>query len=205
MVTNARGRSKGKQARPRQNKAQVGLPARRQALKLVTMVLGKSQPFTVQHDSDGISTGNPGLTTRDMALARNIALTTLRHRGELDAILAKIYERGMPGRSGNLHAILLTAACQVLFMDVANHAAVDLAVRLARYDRHARHHAGLANAGLRRIAREGADMLAALDGPRLNTPDWLWTTWCTNWGEETAHKIAVAHMRRTNARYHAGE
>lgn len=195
MVTGNKVRHKDKSSRPRQNKAQVGLPARRHALKLVSGVLAKSQVFTEKDDQADLGKGTPGLTSRDMALARNIALTTLRHMGELNAVLTQVYERGLPKKSGDLHAILLTAACQILFMDVANHAAVDLAIRLARYDRHARHHAGLANAGLRRIAREGADMIAALDSARLNSPDWLWNSWCKTWDEPTAREIALAHAR----------
>ncbi len=194
MVSGKSDARKGRPARPKQNRAQVGLPARRQALGLVAQVLGKSRSFSDPLDSTVTTKKDPGLTTRDMALARNIALTTLRHLGELNAVLERVYARGLPARSGELRAILLTASCQILFMDVANHAAVDLAVRLAKYDRHARHHAGLVNAGLRRIAKEGADLLSGADAPKLNTPDWLWQTWCQAWGEETARKIAAAHM-----------
>ncbi|MBZ0215190.1 MAG: hypothetical protein K8F25_01430, partial [Fimbriimonadaceae bacterium] len=194
MVTKNKGLRKEKSARPRQNKAQVGLPARRHALGLVARVLSKSQTFTDHDDVADAVKGTPGLTARDMALARNIALLTLRHLGELNAVLGKIYDRGLPKKSGDLHAILLTAACQILFMDVANHAAVDLAVRLARYDRHARHHSGLANAGLRRIVREGRDLLRDIDSLKVNVPDWLWQSWSDAWGEETARAIAAAHI-----------
>ena len=39
---------------------------------------------------------------------------------------------------------------------------------------------------LRRVAREGKDRLAQQDAARLNTPDWLWQSWTTAYGEETA-------------------
>jgi 16S rRNA (cytosine967-C5)-methyltransferase len=45
---------------------------------------------------------------------------------------------------------------------------------------------------LRRIAAEGRDILNSLDGPRLNTPDWLWTSWTEAWGRSKPAAIAGA-------------
>ena len=50
--------------------------------------------------------------------------------------------------------------------------------------------AAMANAVLRRVATAGAAALADLDGPRLDTPAWMWTSW----GAE-ARAIATAHQR----------
>ena len=74
-----------------------------------------------------------------------------------------------------------------------DHAAVDLAVRSARADRHATHFAGLINAVLRRIARQGRERLAALDPDRLDTPAWLLQRWIAAYGEDTARAITHAH------------
>ena len=65
--------------------------------------------------------------------------------------------------------------------------------RLATRDPKAKHFKPLINAVLRRVAREGADAIAAQDAARLNTPDWLWARWCENYGEETTRAIARAH------------
>ena len=89
----------------------------------------------------------------------------------------------------------MIGAAQILFLEVPDHAAVDLAVRLAREDRKALHFAGLVNAVLRRIAREGADRIAALDAPVLDTPPWLMARWIKTYGEATAHAIAAANGR----------
>jgi 16S rRNA (cytosine967-C5)-methyltransferase len=51
---------------------------------------------------------------------------------------------------------------------------------------------GLANAVLRRLAREGDGLLAAQDAARLNLPDWLWDSWGAAYGEATARAIALA-------------
>ena len=55
-----------------------------------------------------------------------------------------------------------------------DHASVDLSVRLAQADRFASHYSKLINAVLRKLARDGKTMLAAIDAVLLDTPDWLW-------------------------------
>jgi len=60
-------------------------------------------------------------------------------------------------------------------------------------DRHAARFAGLVNAVLRRLTREGANLLTALDGPALDTPEWLLARWTQHYGAATAHAIALAH------------
>ncbi len=57
----------------------------------------------------------------------------------------------------------------------------------------AAHFAGLVNAVLRRVAREGAERLAALDAAVLDTPEWLMARWISAYGAETAHAIAAAN------------
>jgi 16S rRNA (cytosine967-C5)-methyltransferase len=90
---------------------------------------------------------------------------------------------------------LLIGAAQILWLDVADHAAVDLAVRLVQADRRAARFAGLVNAVLRRAAREGAHELAALDTITLDTPDWLLARWVEHYGADTARAIALANAR----------
>jgi 16S rRNA (cytosine967-C5)-methyltransferase len=53
---------------------------------------------------------------------------------------------------------------------------------------------GLANAVLRRAAREGRGLIEVQDAPRLNAPDWLWQSWSEAYGEERARAIAAAHL-----------
>jgi 16S rRNA (cytosine967-C5)-methyltransferase len=77
---------------------------------------------------------------------------------------------------------------------LAPHAAVDGANRLAAADKKAVHFKPLINAALRRIAREGKDVLATQDAERLDTPDWLWQRWCDAYGEDATRAIARAHL-----------
>ena len=77
-------------------------------------------------------------------------------------------------------------------METPAHAAVASTVALAQGRRLAPYR-GLVNAVLRRASREHGD-IAALDAPRLNTPDWLWRSWCEAYGEERCRAIAEAHL-----------
>ena len=47
---------------------------------------------------------------------------------------------------------------------------------------------------LRRVAETGAGILAGLDAPRCNVPDWLWNGWQRAYGEATARRIAAASL-----------
>jgi 16S rRNA (cytosine967-C5)-methyltransferase len=70
---------------------------------------------------------------------------------------------------------------------------VDTAVQLVKDGRLAPY-AGLANAVLRRVAREGHDLAAAIDETRLNTPKWLWLQWVAHYGEDLTRAIGAAHL-----------
>jgi 16S rRNA (cytosine967-C5)-methyltransferase len=77
-------------------------------------------------------------------------------------------------------------------MDVPDHAAVDLSVRLVQSDRRAAKYAGLVNAVLRRCAREGQPLIDEVKSQTLDIPPWLLARWIAHYGESTAKEIAVA-------------
>ena len=124
---------------------------------------------------------------------RAIVATVLRRLGTLRHLLALFLDRGFPGQAPRVETALLLGAAQILFLNVPDHAAVDLSVRLAQADRRAAGFAGLINAVLRRVAREGTGRLAAIDSTALDTPDWLMARWIAAYGEPTARAIAVAN------------
>ena len=70
---------------------------------------------------------------------------------------------GFPPDAPRVETVLLIGAAQILFLDVPDHAAVDLSVRLVQADRRAAKYPGLINAVLRRVARDGKEAMAALD------------------------------------------
>lgn len=131
------------------------------------------------------------LEPRDLGLARMIAGVSMRRYGSIGHLLEGLMAKGMPRKSGPLEAILITAAAQILFLDVPDHAAVDLAVRLARADDRAQAFSGLANAVLRKLAAEKAERLAAVPAD-ADTPSWLMGRWRRAYGEDRAHAITAA-------------
>jgi 16S rRNA (cytosine967-C5)-methyltransferase len=170
----------------------AGLPARAAALAILSDVLRKRRALDVAVDT-ALQHGT--LAPRDAAFARAIAGETLRRFGQLDAVLRHFMVKPpAPHRSGATTEILLAGACELLFLNVAPHAAVDGANRLAQADPKALHFKSLINAVLRRVAQEGRKIIAAQDAARLNTPDWLWERWRAAYGEATAHAIAEAHL-----------
>lgn len=168
-----------------------GLAARRVAADIVSGVLRQKRPLDELLETTELGV----LPERDRALVRTIVATVLRRLGTLRHLFAAMLERGVPRDAPQVEAMLLVGAAQILFLDVADHAAVDLSVRLAQADRVAKRYSGLINAVLRRLAREGKSQLAALDTALLDTPDWLMSRWIAHYGETTARAIAAAHRQ----------
>jgi 16S rRNA (cytosine967-C5)-methyltransferase len=132
------------------------------------------------------------LADRDRALMRRLVATVLRRLGTLGYVLSRLLDRGVPTDAPRAQSALLVGAAQILWMDVPDHAAVDLSVRLVQTDRRAAKYAGLVNAVLRRCAREGAGLLEEVKSQVLNVPPWLLVRWVANYGEATAKQMAHA-------------
>lgn len=158
-------------------------PARRAALAALDGVLRRRR--SLDEAVEG------ALADSDRAFARRLAAATLRRLGQVDALVSACLSGKPP--PGAVADVLRLGAAQLLFMGVAPHAAVDTSVELVRAAGFPGH-AKLVNAVLRRLGREGADMAAAQDAERLNTPAWLWNSWSEAYGAETARAIAAAHL-----------
>jgi 16S rRNA (cytosine967-C5)-methyltransferase len=171
-----------------------GLAARRIAADIIDGVLHRQRALDELLDSAG-NAALAALADRDRALTRALVATVLRRLGTLRHLFGLLLDRGLPSKVPRVETALLLGAAQILFLDVPDHAAVDLSVRLAQEDREAARYAGLVNAVLRRITREGAERIAALDAAVLDTPPWLMARWIETYGEATAHDIAAANGR----------
>ncbi len=171
----------------------AGLPARRLAADIVDAVLRRRQSLD---DALAAETAAfEGMDERDRALVRMLATTTLRRLGTLRYLLSRHLERALPSNALRTETALLIGSAQILFLDVPDHAAVDLSVRLVQEQRHTARFAGLVNAVLRKIAREGRSALATLDAVALDTPEWLLARWTRHYGGETARAIAAANAQ----------
>ncbi len=135
----------------------------------------------------------PAPTPSDASLARLIVLTTLRHLGEIDAIANRLLERPLAPRLAPVADALRIGIAQLVFTEVAAHAAVDRTVAVLAAGRF-KAYRGLVNAVLRRAAETGVKVASGLDAPRLNTPDWLWRSWSGAYGASAAREIAAQHL-----------
>lgn len=154
-------------------------PSRDCAFALLTAVLDRHRAL------DEALGSLPPMDARDRAAGHRLAAAVLRRTGTLDAVLEPFLRRNPPQA---VRHILRLGAAALLLLETPSHAAVATAVSLA----HARKltpFAGLVNAVLRRVAEAGPAALADLDGPRLDTPPWLWASWAPD-----ARAIATAHQ-----------
>jgi 16S rRNA (cytosine967-C5)-methyltransferase len=169
-----------------------GLAARRIAADILDGVLHKHRTLDDQLDGAGVHPALKTLSDRDRALMRRLVATILRRLGTLGHLLSRLLDRGIPTDAPRAQSALLIGAAQILWMDVPDHAAVDLSVRLVQSDRRAAKYAGLVNAVLRRCAREGKSLVEDVKAQSLDVPPWLLVRWIAHYGETTARQMAGA-------------
>jgi 16S rRNA (cytosine967-C5)-methyltransferase len=169
-----------------------GLAARRIAADILDGVLHKHRTLDDQLEGAAAHPGLKALSDRDRALMRRLVATILRKLGTLGHILSRLLDRGVPTDAPRAQSALLIGAAQILWMDVPDHAAVDLSVRMVQSDRRAAKYAGLVNAVLRRCAREGKDLIDEVAAQSLDIPPWLMARWTAHYGEAAARDIAQA-------------
>ena len=117
-----------------------GFAARRIAADILDGVLRRARPLDEQLDGKGAHPGLAHLEDRDRALVRRIVATVLRRLGSLRHVVAGFLDRGLTN-APRTEIALLVGAAQILLLDVPDHAAVDLSVRLVQADRRANRHA----------------------------------------------------------------
>lgn len=154
-------------------------PTREAAFDLLSAVVDRRRPLEEALD------GLPEMPPRDRAAGHRLAAAVLRRMGTLDAVLEPFLRKEPPDP---VRHVLRIGAAGLLLLETPSHAAVATAVALAR-GRGLAPFAGLVNAVLRRVSEAGAPAMAELDGPRLDTPAWLWASW-----GDAARAIAVAHQ-----------
>jgi 16S rRNA (cytosine967-C5)-methyltransferase len=168
-----------------------GLAARRIAADILDGVLRRKIALDEQLSGKAAHTGLNGLADRDRALMRRLTATVLRRLGTLRHLLGGFLDKGFPTEAPRVETILLIGAAQILWLEVPDHAAVDLSVRLAQADRRAARYAGLINAVLRRVTQSKTAALA--NNATRDTPKWLLARWTKQYGAETARAIAQAN------------
>ncbi len=159
------------------------------ALEIFQDVVRRRQPMDAALSSHAEMAHLP---PAGQAFARRLVITTLKRLGQIDDLLSYCMERPLPTKARIVQDILRLGVAQILFTEVPDHAAVDTSVRLFR-EKGEGGYAKLINAVLRRLTREGEVWLETQDTVRLNTPDWLWQSWCDAYGETACRAIGQAN------------
>jgi len=134
-----------------------------------------------------------GLPSRDRNFLRQLLGSTLRHLGEIDAILAPRYHPPQDRTANRLTNIMRLGVTQLFFMDVSEHGAVDSTVNLAR-DAGLHKYVKLVNAVLRGLQRDGYELPEGVEDWQLNIPAWLRGVWKKTYGADRARDIARASL-----------
>ena len=170
-----------------------GLAARKAAARLLAAVVDARTPLDGLTDHDH---GHPqfrALEMRDRALVRAILTTALRFRRTIQALIDARLERPLPANAHALSHILHVAAAQILFLDVPDSAAVDIAVTQAKADPRTVRFAALVNGILREIARRKERALPAALAQTVDAPDWYAQRLRDAYGGALAQRILDAH------------
>ncbi|MBC2772431.1 MFS transporter [Rhizobium sp. AQ_MP] len=181
-----------KDAAPRRSD-KPGLDARIAASRILAAVIDKKTSLDGMLDAEH---GNPAfmvLNDADRGLVKAILQSALRHLPRIEAIIGQLLDSPLPDGARSLHHLLVVAAAQMLYLDVPDHSAVDLAVEQANSDPRSRRFAKLVNAILRRIGREKADLLASVEELAC-MPGWFMQRLATVYGPEQALAIAASQL-----------
>ncbi len=184
---------RGREDGPSSFQDKPGLPARVAASRILAAVLEKKTSLDGMLDSEN---GNPvyrALSIADRALVRAIVNSALRHLPRIETALSMLLDGPLPQGARSLHHVLVVGAAQMLYLDVPDHSAVDLAVEQAHRDPRNRRFVKLVNAVLRRLGREKAEIeMAVADVPVL--PQWFYARLVSAYGQETAKLISHAQL-----------
>lgn len=179
--------------RPERQNLKPGLEARIAATRILGAVVDRKTSLDGMLDPEH---GNPAflpLNEADRALVRAILQSALRHLPQVEAMIGQLLDNPLPEGARSLHHLLVVAAAQMLYLDVPDHSAVDLAVEQANGDPRSRRFAKLVNAILRRLGREKDALLASVeDLPCM--PDWFMKRLTAVYGPDHAQAIAASQL-----------
>ena len=170
-----------------------GLAARQAAARLLAAVIDARTPLDGLTDHDHGHPNFRALQMRDRSLVRAILATALRYRGTISRLIARRLERPLPPKAHQLSHVLHVAAAQILFLDIPDSAAVDLAVTHAKSDPRTNRFSGLVNGVLRGIARDKGDALPAELDKCDDAPEWFRDRLAAAYGAVRAKAMLAAH------------
>ncbi|AFL54350.1 16S rRNA (cytosine967-C5)-methyltransferase [Sinorhizobium fredii] len=173
--------------------AKPGLRSRQTAAKILAAVIDRRTSLDGMLDQEH---GNPAyreLNDADRALVRAILNSALRHLPRIRAAIDSLLQTPLPEGARALEHVLTVAAAQILYLDIPDHSAVDLAVEQAQSDPRNRRFASLVNAVLRRLSREKETILEKVRSvPAI--PVWFHDRLVAHYGRAQAEGISEAQL-----------
>ena len=170
-----------------------GFAARAAATKILAAVIDRKTPLDGMLDAEGGNPAYKALGDSDRALVRAILNSALRHLPRIETAISSLLDAPLPEGARALHHVLVVGAAQMLYLDVPDHSAVDLAVEQANRDPRNRRFAKLVNAILRRIGREKQVILEqSASVPAM--PTWFLSRLESAYGAEAALKISDTQL-----------
>ncbi|WP_371739561.1 RsmB/NOP family class I SAM-dependent RNA methyltransferase [Bartonella sp. HY038] len=169
----------------------AGIAVRQAALRMLGAVIDKATSLDGLTDNEH---GHPqylALDVRDRSLVRAILGAALRNRGAIDNAIDQFVDRPLPQNASALKHLIHISAAQILYLDVPDHATINLAVTIAKSDPRLTRFSGLVNAILRRFTRE-KDAILQQDDVLSNVPLWFAQMLERDYGKEKAQDIIKA-------------
>jgi len=175
------------------NISESSLPsnARISALFALVHTLDKGKPLDSAWASDRHFAA---MSPSDRAFSQLLVKTVLRRLGQIDALIEQFLERPLGNKAARITHILRLGIVQLIWLETPHHAAVHSSVEMTKQIKMEKF-AGLINAVLKRVIKEGAEITAKQDTALLNSPNWLFDSWLKAYGKAKAHEIANMHMQ----------
>jgi 16S rRNA (cytosine967-C5)-methyltransferase len=134
---------------------------------------------------------------RDRGLAQELSYGTLRYHPRLQALIGRLLEKPLKAKDRDVEALLLIGCYQLLYLRVAEHAAVNETAGAAK--KLGKPWAvGLINGVLRRLQREQDGLMADLESDeqaRYAMPSWLLKELQSRWPESWPYRAAALNAR----------
>ena len=168
-------------------------PARMAALEVLRLVRERG---AFAHEIMSTTLGRTGLVGRESAFATALAYGVISCRGTLDAVVSSYLSNPDSTDPAVIDALAL-ATYEIVVLGSSAHSAVDQGVEAVK--RMNPRLAGLANAVLRKVARESDTVLdrATASGRTLRElqchPEWMYERFVRDYGEREAALIAQAN------------
>jgi 16S rRNA (cytosine967-C5)-methyltransferase len=193
VLSQPRGRSLCPDKRTPAAPDRPGLAVRKAAAKLLAAVVDARTPLDGLTDNEHGHPQYRALDPRDRSLVRAILATALRYRVTIGRMIAARLERPLPPNAAALSHILHVAASQILFLDIPDSAAVDLAVSHAKGDPRTARFSGLVNGVLRGLARSASGELPRMLAKTADAPEWFVRRLVAAYGDTQAQAILAIH------------